>query len=185
MSQARPTDREATKYAESYVLYGDQSRAFRAAFPDSKAKPETTHVNACKMHQKHKVQLRIAELSKVLEKEAADTFKVDAAYVMRRITEIDQMDFADILSDDGSILPISQWPKVWRTSVSAVDVMEIAASGDKAMAVIKKIKRPDVSKNLEMMGKLASVGAFKEHIDHTTNGETLKSLVVVVDAGNE
>lgn len=162
MSQSRPTDHEATAYAENYVLYGDQSRAFRVAFPKSKAKAKAVHVNASKMHQTTKVQLRIDELRAVIAHEAADSFQIDAHYVMRRIAEIDQMDISDILDADGSVLPIKDWPKVWRRSVNGVEIMEIAAGGDRALAVVKKIKWPDTSKNLEMMGKLATVGAFKE-----------------------
>jgi phage terminase small subunit len=56
---------------------------------------------------------------------------------------------------------------VWRQYISGFDIMEVAAGGDRAMAVIKKIKWPDKTKNLEMMGKLAAVGAFKERVEHT------------------
>ncbi len=176
MSQSRPTDAEATAYAENYVLYGDQSRAFRVAFPKSKAKPETVHVRASNFHQFSKVQVSIEGLRDVIAREAADSFQIDAHYVMRRIAEIDQMDISDILDTDGSVLPIKDWPKVWRRSVNGVEIMEIAAGGDRALAVVKKIKWPDTSKNLEMMGKLATVGAFKERVEHSGHiGMTIAS----------
>lgn len=167
MSQSRPTDAEATAYAENYALYGDQSRAFRVAFPASKAKPESIHVRASKFHNIVKVKLRVEELSAQIASQAAEDFKIDAAYVMKRIAEIDQMDAADILDADGNVLPIHDWPKVWRQYISGFDIMEIAQGGDKALAVIKKIKWPDKTKNLEMMGRLAEVGAFKDRVEHT------------------
>ncbi len=64
MSFRNPTDIECTRYAESYVLYGDKSKAFRAAFPKSKAKPETIHSQASVYHKLHMVCQRIEDLRK-------------------------------------------------------------------------------------------------------------------------
>ncbi|MCL0196158.1 hypothetical protein M2T54_29260, partial [Klebsiella pneumoniae] len=36
--------------------------------------------------------------------------------------EIDQMDVLDILNDDGSLKPIREWPKIWRTTLSGFDL---------------------------------------------------------------
>jgi hypothetical protein len=60
MSQLTPTHVEATNYAEHYILYGDQSKAFRHTFSDSQGKPETIHSSASKFHTK--VLPRIEEL---------------------------------------------------------------------------------------------------------------------------
>lgn len=170
MSQSRPTDHEADAYAQSYVLYGDQSRAFRAAFPRSTAKPKSIHERASKFHLITKVQSRLAELAPKLAEVAEERFKIDAEYVMRRIVEIDQMDVSDIFNDDGSIKLISDWPKVWRQYVSGLDVAEMfeGRGGQREMVgFLKKIKWPDKVKNLEMMGRLTAVGAFKDHIEHS------------------
>lgn len=168
MSQSRPTDAQANTYAENYVLYGDQSRAFRVAFPDSKAKAETVHVRASIFHQISTVQVRVAELAAQVAKEAADTFKIDAAYVMQRIAGIDRMDVADIIAADGSVLPVDQWPIIWRQYITSFEIAEIAGgSSDKrvVIGILKKIKWPDKIKNLEMMGRLAAVGAFKDIVE--------------------
>ena len=162
MSQSRPTDHEATAYAENYVLYGDQSRAFRVAFPNSKGKPESINQKASKYNRIVNVQARVKELGAQVAQEAADSFQIDARYVMQRIAEIDRMDIADILEPDGNVLPIHCWPKVWRQSINGFEVQEIAAGGDRALAAVKKIKWPDKTKNLEMMGRLTAVGAFTE-----------------------
>lgn len=167
MSQSRPTDAEATAYAENYVLYGDQSRAFRNAFPASKASAKAINEKASVFHRIKKVQQRVEELRPVIAEEAAVRFKIDAHYVMRRLTEIDQMDAADILDANGEVLPIHVWPKVWRQYISGFDVMEVSQGGDRAAAVVKKIKWPDKTKNLEMIGRLAEVGAFKDRVEHS------------------
>ncbi|MFY3802784.1 terminase small subunit, partial [Escherichia coli] len=85
---------------------------------------------------------------------------IDAAYVLRRLVEIDQMDVLDILLQNGELKPIKDWPKVWRTTLSGMDVVEMV-SADSA-ALLKKIKWSDKVKNLELLGKHVSVQAFKE-----------------------
>ncbi len=170
MSQSNPTDHEATRYAESYVLYGNQSRAFRNAFPQCKAKADSVHVKASNMHRIDKVQLRIEELAAQVAQEAADRFQIDAAYVMGRIADIDRMDVADIIASDGTILPVHLWPMIWRQYISSFEIAEIEEGrGDQRqiIGILKKIKWPDKTKNLEMMGRLAAVGAFKDHVEHS------------------
>ncbi|MBP5144229.1 terminase small subunit, partial [Pseudomonas chlororaphis] len=62
-------------------------------------------------------------------KEAMDSrnkrAQIDADYVLRRLVEIDQMDVADILTDDMSVRPLHEWPKVWRQYLAGFDVSEL------------------------------------------------------------
>lgn len=96
--------------------------------------------------------------------------EINADYVLKRLVEIDQMDALDILHEDGTLKPVSQWPKVWRQYLSGLDIMEMSAGGDSDnLAFIKKIKWPDKVKNLELIGKHVSVQAFKDKIDHTSS----------------
>ena len=99
--------------------------------------------------------------------ERVEEVKIDANYVLKRLIEIDEMDVADILDDGGDFLPIRSWPKVWRTTLSGLDIA-IINSGD-TEAIIKKIKWPDKVKNLELLGKHIGVGAFTEKVDHTSS----------------
>ncbi len=92
------------------------------------------------------------------------------------LVEIDQMDVLDILNDDGGMKPIAEWPKVWRTSLSAMDIATIKTTqaslqkenGEADLSVedvehiLKKVKWPDKVKNLELIGKHVDVNAFKE-----------------------
>lgn len=110
--------------------------------------------------RKPEIQSRIAEL---LE-ERNNAVKVDAQYVLRRLVEIDQMDVKDILNDDGTIKPILEWPRSWRTTLSGIDITEIANDGD-IEAVLKKVKWPDKIRNLELLGKHVDVSAFTERVD--------------------
>ena len=93
--------------------------------------------------------------------------KVDADYVLNRLTEIDQMDLLDILDDDMSIKPLSKWPKVWRQSLSGFDIAEIFEGAGKdrdLVGLMKKIKWPNKVKNLELLGKHVNVNAFREQV---------------------
>lgn len=121
------------------------------------------------------------ELAKRMETRSNRT-QVDADYVLRRILEIDLLDVADIMYEDGSLKPVSEWPGPWRRSVNGLDVVEIT-KGDMEK-VIKKLKWPDKLRNLELMGRHVNVAAFKETIDHkSTDGSMTPHEIVrtVVD----
>jgi len=79
MSQANPTKVQTNAYAENWVLYGDQSRAWRLAFPKSKCKPESVHQKASAFHRLVKVQSRIAELQKTLQIQSEEEFSLSVS----------------------------------------------------------------------------------------------------------
>lgn len=111
-------------------------------------------------------------IKKGLDERGKET-KIDANYVLTRLREIDEMDALDILEDDGSIKPIREWPKIWRQFISGFEVVEMFAGkgDDKIIAgMLKKIKWPDKTKNLELIGKHVNVQAFRDRIEHTGVG---------------
>lgn len=95
--------------------------------------------------------------------ERTQRVKVDADYVLKRLVEIDQMDVADILDDEGKTKPIHQWPKIWRQYLSGIDISEQLDEGV-IIGTLKKIKWPDKVKNIELLGKHIHVGAFSEKL---------------------
>lgn len=127
--------------------------------------PNTAAKFASQNMRDERVQKRIAELMAERNKR----MRVSADYVLMRLVEIDQMDVIDILDDEGGLKPISQWPKVWRTSLSAVDINRIRMAGkddeDDIESTLQKIKWPDKVKNLELIGKHVDVNAFKERLE--------------------
>lgn len=94
---------------------------------------------------------------------------VDADYVLNRLVEIDQMDALDILNDKLEIKPISEWPKVWRQSISATDVSTIVDSANDTETIMKKVKWPDKVRNLELLGKHVNVKAWDKEQSTTIN----------------
>lgn len=144
----------------------NDSDALRKAYNCERMKPETINRKAHELKDKPNIVARIAKL----REERANRTQINADYVLTRLGDMDKMDVIDILNDDGSMKPVRDWPKVWRISISGIDISELlAASGDekKTTAMIKKIKWPDKVKNLELIGKHIDVQAFKDKIDHS------------------
>jgi len=124
---------------------------------------KTAQEQASRLLSNVMVQSRISEL----KAERNEEIGIDAAYVLRRLVEIDQMDVLDILLPNGELKPIKDWPKTWRTTLSGMDVIEM--SGDDP-GFLKKIKWPDKVKNLELLGKHVDVQAFKENVKTEQSG---------------
>jgi hypothetical protein len=92
MSFGKPTEVQAIKYAESFVLYGDKTKAIRAAFPESKATPASLSVKAIAFHKLVNVQLMIDLLHKSITGEAEE----EALYTAKQA--IDELDEARTLA---------------------------------------------------------------------------------------
>lgn len=125
--------------------------------------PNTAAKFASQNMRDERVQKRIAELMEERNKRN----RVSADYVLMRLVEIDQMDVIDILNDDGSLKPIREWPKIWRTTLSGFDLSStiMNMNEDSIETILKKIKWPDKVKNLELIGKHVDVNAFKERLE--------------------
>ncbi|HBR6700798.1 TPA: terminase small subunit [Klebsiella pneumoniae] len=161
-TQYKPLTVMQEAYAQEYVKCPENQTqaAINAGFSQKSA-----HVKASTMMRDERIQKRIAELMEERNKR----LRVSADYVLLRLVEIDQMDVIDILDDEGGLKPISQWPKVWRTSISAVDInrirMAMKDDEEDIESTLQKIKWPDKVKNLELIGKHVDVNAFKERLE--------------------
>lgn len=155
---AKLTDKQEL-FAREYLkdLNATQA-AIRAGYSVKSAQEQASRLLSNVM-----VQSRISELKADRNEEVG----IDAAYVLRRLVEIDQMDVLDILLPNGELKPIKDWPKTWRTTLSGMDVTEMA--GDDP-GFLKKIKWPDKVKNLDLLGKHVTVQAFKENVKTEQSG---------------
>ena len=116
--------------------------------------------------------------------ERLERTEINADYVLNRLYEIDQMDVADILADNGGLKPIPEWPKIWRQYISGMDLAEMHEGyGDEReiVGLLKKIKWPDKVKNLELLGKHITVQAFKDQASHEHTGKDGAPLVPVLN----
>ena len=177
---AKLTDKQEL-FAREYLkdLNATQA-AIRAGYSEKTAQEQSSRLLSNVM-----VQDRIAELKAERNEEVG----VDAAYVLRRLVEIDQMDVLDIMTDDMSIKPVSEWPASWRRYLSGFDLADMfeGRGEDREMVgILKKIKWPDKVKNLELLGKHVTVQAFKDNVKNElvgSNGLPLAAPTFVVSFG--
>ncbi|MCC9297002.1 terminase small subunit [Escherichia coli] len=159
-TQFKPLTAMQEAYCQSYIKTPENQS--QAAI-DAGFSPNTAHVKASVMMRDERIQKRIAELMEERNKRN----RVSADYVLMRLVEIDQMDVLDILNDDGSLKPIREWPKIWRTTLSGFDLSSTIMNMNETSieTILKKIKWPDKVKNLELIGKHVDVNAFKERLE--------------------
>lgn len=119
--------------------------AIRAGYSKRGAKDQ-----AWQLMQRPEIAAAIKEAMEARNKRA----QVDSDYVLQRLTAIDQMDLAEIHGEDGKLLPIRQWPIIWRQMVKEVDMK----SG--------KVKFHDKLRALELIGKHVNVNAFRDQVEH-------------------
>lgn len=179
---AKLTDKQEL-FAREYLkdLNATQA-AIRAGYSEKTAQEQSSRLLSNVM-----VQDRIAELKAERNEEVG----IDAAYVLRRLVEIDQMDVLDIVRDDLSLKPVTDWPASWRRYISGFDLAEMfeytGEDGGKELAgILKKIKWPDKVKNLELLGKHVTVQAFKDNVKNELvgpNGLPLAAPTFVVSFG--
>ncbi|HCO4509996.1 TPA: terminase small subunit [Escherichia coli] len=159
-TQYKPLTAMQEAYAQEYTKCPENQTqaAINAGFS-----PNTAAVKASVMMRDERIQKRIAELMEERNKR----LRVSADYVLLRLVEIDQMDVLDILNDDGTLKPIREWPKIWRTTLSGFDLSStiMNMNEDSIETNLKKIKWPDKVKNLELIGKHVDVNAFRERLE--------------------
>ena len=159
-TQYKPLTAMQEAYAQEYTKCPENQTqaAINAGFS-----PNTAAVKASVMMRDERIQKRIAELMEERNKR----LRVSADYVLLRLVEIDKMDVLDILNDDGTLKPIREWPKIWRTTLSGFDLSStiMNMNEDSIETILKKIKWPDKVKNLELIGKHVDVNAFKERLE--------------------
>ena len=156
--------------------YSNQAAAYLSACKKLKRKPSKNPVvSGSEILNYPNVLAFINSVKAAVAEEA----QVDSTYVLKRLIEIDKMDFADILNADHSFKDVIEWPKVWRQYLSGIDLSEIweGFGDDRRMTgMLKKIKWPDKVRNLEMLGRHTDVQAFidKKQVD---------TKIIVIDSG--
>lgn len=151
------------RFCQEYIKNPNNQTAAAAA-----AGYKNAAVSATRLMKDQDIQDRIAELMKHRNKRV----KIGADYVLRRLVEIDELDLADIMNDDLTLKPLSEWPKPWRQFLSGVKVAEMFEMDGKKremVGVLKSIKWPDKVKNLELIGKHVDVQAFKDRVELNVN----------------
>ena len=159
------------RFANEYLkdLNGTQA-AIRAGYS-----PKTARVQGSKLLTNANIQEYLVKINS----KRMEVVKIDANYVLQRHYEIDEL----------NLKPLNEWPKVWRTALSSIDIMRVrdfeAGKDDssKMESVIQKIKWPDKLRNLELLGKHVEVNAYRESsaVDPSLQKETITRVFHVVE----
>lgn len=76
-------------------------------------------------------------------------------------------DLADLYGDDGQLLPVKEWPLIWRQGlVQGIEAEELTHEGV-TMGIVRKVKLSDRVKRIELIGRHVNVQAFKEQLEVT------------------
>lgn len=113
-------------------------------------------------------------------KEMVKAAKVDAQDVLSRLKDEVEADIADLFDDEGKLLPVWEWPLVWRQGlISGIEVEELwEGRGEDRVQIgmLRKVKISDRLKRIELIGKHIGVQAFKERVEVDTT-EDLAALL--------
>ena len=97
--------------------------------------------------------------------------KIDADWVLRTLADEKAADLADLFDDKGNLLPVNQWPHVWRRGVvvSVESFEEYGYEKGKRVPVgmVRKVKLADRTRHIELIGRHVDVSAWKEKVELT------------------
>lgn len=111
---------------------------------------------------------------------------IDADWVLRRLRDEAEADLADMYDDAGNLLPVREWPKIWRTGLVVGVETESERDGNDAdgkpqYVTVRKVKLSERIRRIELIGKHVDVEAFRERMD-VTGTLTLTELLREVEA---
>lgn len=87
---------------------------------------------------------------------------IDAAWMLKRLADEAEADVADLYDDEGKMLPVKDWPKIWRQGLVAGVKTQVSEDG---VAIID-VKLSDRVRRLELIGKHVAVNAFQDVVQH-------------------
>jgi phage terminase small subunit len=103
--------------------------------------------------------------------ERSEKVNVDAAWVLRRLADEATADIADLYNEEGKLLPVHEWPLIWRQGlVQGIEVEELFDGFGKdreQIGWVRKIRLSDRVKRLELIGKHIGVKAFEDQVSVT------------------
>lgn len=148
-----------TRFVEQYMLDPRPGPAAKKA--GSKAKNTDAAGNEFLKNPKVAAEIRRRQA------ERAEETKIDARWVLDRLSQEALADVADIHDADGNVLPVHEWPLIWRQGlVQGIDVTEKISKDGKITRSIK-VKVSDRIRRLELIGKHVDIAAFAEQLQHS------------------
>lgn len=108
----------------------------------------------------------------------------DSDYLLKRLREEADADFADLYDDNGDLLPVKEWPAIWRKGlIVSMETRSVATEDDETEkelepqghgGALKRAKKPrnivlhvkfaDRIRRLELLGRHTKVSAWKDKV---------------------
>src|SRR5262245_30026862 len=166
MATLRDCDPRELRFAEEYVIDLNASQAaIRAGYS-----VRTANVIGPELLSKPRIALAVA----TMKEERAERVRITAD---RTLVEIARLSFAtltDIMNDDGSILPLKDWPQAVKAAVTSVKVRT-----DDTGSTITEVRLADKTKALTLLAK--HLGLVSDRRDTTTDiSELLKAVLLAI-----
>lgn len=142
------------RFVEEYLLDLNATQAIKRA--GSKAKDLSVAGAEFLANPKVSAAIDAAKLARSKETQ------IDANWVLKRLAAEAEADVADLYDEDGRLLPMKDWPKIWRQGLVAGVKTHVSEDG---VAIID-VKLSDRIRRLELIGKHVKVNAFQEVVQH-------------------
>lgn len=103
------------------------------------------------------------------KQERNDKLQIDAEWVLKRLRDEAEADLLDLYDDNGSILPVEEWPLIWRqglvTEVKTEELYEGEGEDRINVGRVVTMKVSDRIKRIELIGKHVKVNAFQDQVE--------------------
>lgn len=157
-----PLTPKQQRFVEEYVVDLNATQAaIRAGYS-----ARTACEQGARLFANVKVKAAIARL---VEERALRT-EVSSDWLLKRLAAEAQADVADLYDEGGQLLPVREWPLIWRQGLVAgiESISEKVGEDDEGKpiyAMVRKVKLSDRGKRLELIGRHVDVQAFRERLD--------------------
>lgn len=156
-------------FCREYIVDFNATKAAERAGYSKKAAGQ----QASRMLKDVKISSRLAELME----ERAKRTEINADWVLQRAAAMASFDIRMILDQEGNVMPPSEWPDIAGVAIAAIDVSELGGDEGAPLALIKKIKRVDPLRALEVVGRHVDVQAFKDRVEHTMSEDMASAIL--------
>jgi len=167
------------RFCEEYIIDGNGTQAaIRAGYSKTGAATEGNRL------------LMIADIKLYIETHAAEQAKktqFDAEWLLDHLGQIATAKISDILNDDWTYKPVSEWPLIWTQMINGLDIKQAINRngeqvGEAIMSELSKIKIMDRNSVLDKIGKHISVQAFSETKATIVEGRT-EAIAAALERG--
>ena len=155
----------------------NQSEAYRAMIPNSKATNESVWTRAGRVAKQVEVQSRVAELKAIAKKIAEERFEIREWRVLQEISRIAFNDPRRVFDNDNNMLPIQEWPDDVAACISSIKVIETNLD-DETSSQLKEIKFWSKDKQIELAAKKLGMLTDKLSVEFVNPADELEKLKI-------